>query len=246
MRYALFSDIHSNLEAFRAVREALKKESIDRFICIGDIVGYGADPGECIRQVRELKADVVAGNHDYAAVGKTSIARFNSYAQEAALWTRAQLNPSERDFLAGLELIKEYPDFAIVHAALDEPEKWHYILRTPDAQNNFHLLNKRILFIGHSHVPSVFEETMGNNAEPQCRPFFKEQINLKAGSRYIINVGSVGQPRDGDPRASFAIYDTEREEVQIRRVNYDVAIASDKILKAGLPEKLAYRIIQGK
>ncbi len=241
MRYALFSDIHSNLESFKAVIQALKGEAIDKYICIGDIVGYGADPGECIRLIRKLEADIVAGNHDYGAVEKTDISYFNRYAGKAVLWTAAQLSPLQKIFLTHLALIKAYSDFTVVHASLNEPEKWKYVMDILDASRSFRILKTKLLFIGHSHAPAMFEEK-----DKECRRFFAKDIDIAEDCRYIINIGSVGQPRDDDPRACFAIYDTDTRRVEMRRVDYDVQAASQKILKAGLPEILAYRIKEGK
>lgn len=251
MRFALFSDIHSNLEAIEAVLEAFEEEDADRYICLGDIVGYGADPGECINTVKGLNAEIIAGNHDHAAAGKTDIRYFNPYAQAAVVWTSGQLTADEKDFLGRLELVEKFTDFTAVHGTLYEPEKWYYVLSTEDARENFRYLENKILFIGHSHIPVVFKRGIhgkqadGGKVISGHRCISDEKIIIEKDKQYIINIGSVGQPRDGDPRACFALYDDEKNIVQIRRIDYDVSTASSKILDAGLPEMLAYRIERG-
>lgn len=239
MKYGLFSDIHGNLEALQAVLDALRKEGVDNYICLGDIVGYGANPRECLKLIKDLNSSTIAGNHDYAAVNLTDLDYFNSYAKEAVLWTQNQLEEVDRDFLAGLKLVHHFPSFTIVHATLRVPEEWNYILSTYEARQNFQLLTPSLLFVGHSHVPLVFE---GN---ANYRYYFREVVNLEEGKKYIINIGSVGQPRDGNPQASFALCDTESHTVQIRRVEYNVTGAMRKIVEAGLPKDLAWRLSRG-
>ncbi|MCK4437397.1 metallophosphoesterase family protein [bacterium] len=239
MRFALFADIHGNLEAFQAVLGALREERIDSYICLGDIVGYGANPGECIELVKDLDCVTIAGNHDWAAVDRTSMDYFNPYAREAVLWTRNQLRQENQDFLKGLELIHRFDCFTIVHATLKAPEKWKYIFSISDALQSFQLLSNPILFVGHSHVPVVFEENGG------YRYYFSQEVDLEEGRKYIINIGSVGQPRDRDPRATFCLYDTESHQVKIRRVEYNVEEAMRKIVEANLPPVLAWRLKDG-
>ncbi|MCD5397871.1 metallophosphatase family protein [candidate division NPL-UPA2 bacterium] len=239
MRYGLFSDIHGNLEALQAVLDALRKEDIDNYICLGDIVGYGANPRECLELIEDLNPVAIAGNHDYAAVKLTNINYFNSDAKEAILWTQNQLKEKEKKFLNALRLVHNFPDFTIVHATLKAPEEWRYILSTYEAKESFQLLTVPLLFTGHSHVPIVFE---GN---ARYRYDFRKTVNLEEGRKYIINIGSVGQPRDGDPRASFALYDTESRLVEVKRVEYNIPETMKKIIEAGLPRMLAWRLSQG-
>ncbi len=239
MRYGLFSDIHGNLEALRVVLDALYKEDVDAYICTGDIVGYGANPRECLGLIKDLNPMAIAGNHDYGVVGLTDLSYFNPSAKEAVLWARNQLGEEDKKFLAGLKLIQNFPDFTLVHATLKAAGEWNYIFSTYEARQNFQLLTTSLLFVGHSHVPIVFE---GNG---QYRYYFREVVNLEEGRKYIINIGSVGQPRDGDPRASFAVYDTESQIVRVKRIEYDVTRAMRKIIEAGLPETLAWRLSRG-
>lgn len=239
MKYAIISDIHGNLEALEAVLAEIVPRPIDRYICLGDIVGYGANPRECLERVRDLNPIVVTGNHDAAACERTDIRYFNQPARAAALWTRDQLSLPERNYLASLPLVEEVEGMAMVHSSLNEPEKWHYILSQFDARPTFNLLPGPACFIGHSHVPVAFEEKGGGVR------VLPPEVMMEGGVRYIINVGSVGQPRDGDPRASFALWDTQAGRVEIIRVEYPIKPAQEKILRAGLPAILASRLSAG-
>ncbi len=242
MRYGLISDIHSNLEAFKAVLDSLSKERIDRFLCIGDLVGYGADPKECIRLVKSLKPSaLVAGNHDWGAAALTDIGYFNADAKEAVLWTRDILDQGELDYLKSFRLIYEEGLFTLVHGTLNSPEKFYYILDVEDAYPTMKLMRTILCFVGHSHVPGIFycdDSTIHFTNQPK--------IKIDRSAKYIINIGSIGQPRDLDPRASCAIYDDEEETVEILRVKYDIKAASDKILASGLPKSLAFRLLEGR
>lgn len=241
MRYAVFSDVHSNLEAFEAVLDAAKTSRVDSYLFIGDIVGYGADPSPCIALLRSLACPVVAGNHDWASVEKTPTEYFNEAAAEAVLWTRERLSEFERAYLCGQGLVHETPHFCLVHGTLDHPEEFDYMTDGGRAARTFYLLRQQICFVGHSHMPGVFVDD-----GEKVTYHGTEKIAIEAGRRYIINDGSVGQPRDGDPRASFCIYDTEASSVEFRRVPYDIASAQKKIRQAGLPGILADRLFLGR
>ena len=241
MRYAVFADIHSNLEAWQAVFGALKQERIDQFICAGDIVGYGADPRECTNLIEALKPLAVAGNHDRAVIGKFDISHFNINAREAILWTRENLTQANRDYLASLASIQSRDDFILVHGSLDNPEEFKYILDIDSAGPSFELLEKSkktILFVAHSHRPFVLVE--------RWKYLPGEFLKLSRGSNYIINVGSVGQPRDGDWRACYVLYDSGKNTIEFKRIEYDVETTRKKIIKAGLPRILADRLTTGR
>ena len=240
MRYGLIGDIHGNLEALQVVLGSLDKEKIDRLLCIGDVVGYGANPVECINLLKEKDAKVIAGNHDYASIGLADVDYFNPFAKEALLWTSEQFSEEEINYLAGLRLIEREGDFTMVHATLDNPREWGYILNTFDAALNFELQTDSICFVGHSHVPVVYAKK--DNFVSGHRFVSK----IESGQKYIINVGSVGQPRDGDPRACYVVYDSQLQTVKLKRVEYDVVQAQRKILEAGLPEILADRLSIGR
>lgn len=240
MRYGIFSDIHGNLEAFQEVINAYKNEKIDQYLCIGDIVGYGADPNECIDKIRQLKALTVAGNHDWAAVELTDITYFNPVAEQAVLWTRKRLSEEEKYFLRSLKLVYENADLILVHGTLNKPEQFNYLMDVELAEVDFDLMKKNISFIGHSHIVGIFIEEKGAISYSA-----QTQIKIDSSRKYIVNVGSVGQSRDRDNRASYCIFDTEEKEVYLKRVGYRIEKAQEKIIKAGLPPFLAARLTSG-
>jgi len=238
MRYAILADIHANLEALTEVLAAARRDDVERYICLGDIVGYCADPRECLKIISNLAdCTVVAGNHDYAAAGKTEVDSFNVYAKEAVLWTRQCLEQEDIVYLKKLPLVEVTDDFTIVHSSLDSPEEWHYVQTLADAYFTFFSLTTKICFIGHSHIPKIFAFCHGQYDE-----FLVEQFSLDEETKYIIDVGSVGQPRDGAWEASYAIYDSEVQVIQMKRISYDVEKTQQKIVEAGLPEFLARRL----
>jgi diadenosine tetraphosphatase ApaH/serine/threonine PP2A family protein phosphatase len=240
MRYGIFSDVHSNLEAFQAVYDYYKKQKIDKFIFLGDIIGYGADPRQVISLLKTLNPRCIAGNHDWALLDKFSIDRFNPQAKEAILWTKTELFPEQIRYLRTFELTHETDDFICVHGSLEEPHKFNYILDTTDAEINFPLLKKKICFVGHSHRREVF-----CLKEDRSSRLFTNTIKIRNDEKYIINVGSVGQPRDRDPRASLCVYDSDKNIVIFKRLDYNIKGAAAKILKAGLPSVLAERLYIG-
>ena len=242
MRYGILSDIHANLEAYEAVISALKEEQLDKLIIVGDIVGYGADPKECISLTKSLSAGIVCGNHARSAAGFMDVNWFNDYAKKAVLWTQGVLSEEEKQFLREPGLIFKDENIIAVHGSLDNPSDFNYIMGINDAEVTFLKMDKRLCFIGHSHRPMIFAKGNMLNIEV----IFEQEIRLEKERQYIINIGSVGQPRDGDNRASYAVYDTERQEVSIKRVKYNIRKARDKILEAGLPEIFAYRLSEGR
>jgi len=242
MKVALFSDMHANREAYEAVLAAIAKEGIDQWYCAGDIVGYGADPVACIDKTRALPARTVAGNHDWGAAGAADIGRFNRYAKEALLWTAGVLDDGAREYLRALPLV-EKREFLLVHGSLSRPEDFEYIVDFQAAQSTFLLMKEeRVCFVGHTHVAGVFIDDGGGQIEYNPWP----EVTLEDGKRYIVNIGSVGQPRDNDPRAAYCLYDIGRKNIQIKRVRYDVRRAQEKIRKAGLPQMLAQRLETGR
>jgi len=240
MRYGIISDIHGNLEALEGALSALSHEKIDRFMCVGDIVGYGANPRECIEKAKALGAIMVRGNHDAACTGATDIRDFNEAAREAVIWTRNNLDKKDIAFLESLELLYKDDKFTLVHGTLEEPGEFHYMLDKNSAQKTFALLDTQICFVGHSHIPGIF--SYKNNTITYSH---KEKMTLSKDERLIINVGSIGQPRDGNPKLCYSVYDTKKNRVELKRLPYNVRKAQDKILKAGLPSFLAYRLSEG-
>jgi len=244
MRYGIFGDIHGNCDALMAVLEALDKDRVDVKICLGDIVGYGAEPRECIKIIRELGCMTLAGNHDHAAIDRLDVEFFNAFAKQAALWTRQQLTDEDKQFLAGLGFVDHHEHFACVHGSLHGPELFNYIATIFDAELSFEALDKPVLFYGHTHIPITFFDTTPMTFTTEG------EIRITSDMKALVNVGSVGQPRDEDPRASYGIYEVDDSSgegvVYIRRVPYDVSSASRKIIAAGLPEPLAIRLELGK
>jgi predicted phosphodiesterase len=242
MRYAILGDIHSNLEALNEVIRALKRETINEYLCIGDIVSYNADPYDCIKIIKSLCVKTVAGNHDYACVGKLSLDWFRDIAKEALVWTIAVLDDEEKNYLSSLELIYEFQDFTLVHGTLFEPEEFHYLTNLDYAFKTLQVLKTKICFLGHTHKPGVYIM----DREDKVSYSRDEKLILEDGLHYIVNVGSVGQPRDGDTRACICIYDSQENSIQFRRVEYDSKNTREKILASGLPEKLAWRLLVGR
>jgi diadenosine tetraphosphatase ApaH/serine/threonine PP2A family protein phosphatase len=240
VRYGIFGDIHGNFDALQGALRTMEKEGVDEYVCLGDIVGYGAEPRECVDRIREMGCMCLAGNHDHAAIGKLDIDFFNLYAREAAVWTRQALRPEDREFLGGLGFVEHLPGCAVVHGSLHGPEMFNYISTIFDADLSFEALDKPVLFYGHTHIPLTFFDT-----KPMTYTMDSE-IPVGDGTRTLVNVGSVGQPRDEDPRACFAIYDDAVGVVRILRAEYDVDRAGQKIVEAGLPEALAVRLHLGK
>ena len=226
MRYAVLSDIHGNLEAFEAALKRLSAENIDAYISLGDIVGYGADPVACIKLLRSLKPEVsIAWNHDRGAVGSFPLDGFNELAREAALWTGKVLKGGEKEYLKSLPTVYRAADFVVTHGSLEEPEDFNYILNRADAVRSMELMDSALLFIGHSHVPCIYD--------------------FEITGKRIVNAGSVGQPRNWDPRANFVIYDSDTSVVEMVKVSYDVGKARKKIIDAGLPIFLGDRLLKG-
>lgn len=241
MRYGVFSDTHGNIEGFREVIKAYAREDIDSYICVGDIVGYGANPSECIEEVKRLKAESVGGNHDRASIGLINTDYFNYAAREAVDWTREVLSEHDKEFLRSSPLIINKDDFTVVHGSLVKPDFFYYIMNAASAESCFRKMEQDLCFVGHSHVPLTF--FMENN---EIKYTFDKFFRLKPGVKYIVNVGSVGQPRDGDPRAAFCVFDSKKRTIDIKRADYNIESAKKKILSAGLPEILGYRLLEGR
>lgn len=274
MRYAVLSDIHGNLEALTAVMGALAAEHIDRYLCLGDVMGYGADPTACLERLRSCDPVVVGGNHDLACVGKLDLAWFNDAARVAILWTRDQLGFTDLDWLRRLPLTETVDPFTpyhgspaplqqvvtrsargtgftLVHSSLRHPERFEYLADLAQAVDAMAACRTLMCLAGHTHLPCVIEydrtrrrvERVLTAPEELTDVTFRDDAD---GLRYLVNPGSVGQPRDGDPRAGFAVIDTERQTLCVYRVRYDVETAARKIRQAGLPAFLADRLAIGR
>jgi len=241
MRIAIFSDIHGNLEALSAVLKYLEEDGITNYICGGDVVGYGANPNECLDTVAALDCPVIMGNHDHAALGLTDITYFNPTARAALLWTRETLTLERKKFLKQLEFTYQADNMFLVHASPRHPDQWEYILSLEAAEINFKYFTEQVCFIGHSHQP-FFVGIAGNE---QIELITENPLSLKKDCRYIINIGSVGQPRDGNPNSAIVIFDTDALTISLIRIPYDIKKAQTKIIDAGLPHSLAQRLENG-
>jgi diadenosine tetraphosphatase ApaH/serine/threonine PP2A family protein phosphatase len=241
MKWAILSDVHGNLESLQAVIEDLRQQRPERIAFLGDAVGYGANPNECLLLIRELTEWMVAGNHDYGAVGLTDVSYFNPAAKAAILWTQKKLSQGGSAFLRGLPLLRQVVGITFVHATPNAPGEWNYIFTLPEAEEAFRAMAGELAFIGHSHSPLI----LAKKRDGKVTPFEKEEVTLEKGIRYIINVGSVGQPRDGNPNAAYGLYDEAERRFILKRVPYDIQTAQKKIISAGLPRSLAHRLSEG-
>lgn len=243
MRYAIIADIHSNLTAFQAVLNDIEsQDTIDKIWCLGDIVGYGPDPHECIELLRTTDHICVAGNHDRAVVGILDLTTFNPYATEAIKWTAEQLTIGDITYLKNLPERIEENEFLLVHGSPREPIM-EYILSVSVARQNFDCFRTRYCLVGHTHVPQAYSLDEDDN---YTATRFMPTVKLIIGkTRLIINPGAVGQPRDGNPEASYAVYDDTTKIIQLRRVPYDIRQTQDRIMESGLPPRLAARLETG-
>lgn len=244
MKYGVFGDIHGNLEALEAVLVDMEDQGVTHPLCLGDLVGYGANPAECLEVVRALRCPVVRGNHDdLVPTGKPPPA-FSEAAKLSLEYAHRELSPAQLNFLRRLPLIWMEDSITLVHATLDGPESWGYISTRLEAQTCFLYQKTPLCFVGHTHRPGAFAQ------EKEVRPLEFRQVDVhpdrtKSGRKFLFNTGSVGQPRDGDWRASYVIFSPQEYRVDLRRVSYNIEKASSKILKAGLPESLAKRLFKG-
>lgn len=240
MRFAILGDIHANMHALHAVLADAGEQSVTHHICMGDIVGYCAFPKECVKTIRDLDCPTVKGNHDEQISKEFFQEGLNPLAEESMSWTRNKLDADDMQWLRELRMQRLLRDFTIVHATLDTPHKWGYVNTELDAAASFSYQHTGICFIGHTHVPVAYAK----NSDFRTIPL--DILKIEHNQKYLINVGSVGQPRDLDWRAAYCIYDTERQEVELRRVEYDLRAAQTAIVDAGLPLKLATRLEKGR
>ncbi|HEX4631593.1 MAG TPA: metallophosphoesterase family protein [Chthoniobacterales bacterium] len=240
MRIAILSDLHANLEATEAVLADARERDCTDYICLGDVVGYNANPRECVAIVQKMECPVVKGNHDEQASLEESSRDFNALAEMAINWTREKLTEADKKWLRNLSLSQQVRDFTIVHATLDSPGQWGYVFNTLDAAASFPHQDTTVCFFGHTHVAGAFVRDDG------VKRVKVDQLTIEPAKKYLINTGSVGQPRDGDWRAAYCIYHVEKNVVEQRRVKYDLATAQEKIIKAGLPRLLAERLKLGR
>jgi predicted phosphodiesterase len=239
VKIGILSDIHGNLEALEAVLAELDHENVERVLCLGDVVGYGPDPNACLDRVMETMDVVLAGNHDHGTVGLTPIHAFNDNARQAVEWTRTVIREDLAEVLSGLQLVHEEGLLLALHATPAEPAKWHYLMSETEIETNLAAMTLPLCFVGHSHLPLAFVQ--GSEGGITVRS--AESIRFESGCKYLINVGSVGQPRDGDPRAAFGVL--EDSGFRLNRVEYDIPSVQNKMRSFGLPVRLIDRLSQG-
>jgi predicted phosphodiesterase len=232
MKYAIISDIHSNLEALNKALTIIDEKKVDEIICLGDIVGYGANPNQCVEIVRTRCSAAVLGNHDAAALDTSQAHDFNAIARKAVFWTAEELTSESKEYLSARPMTEKRGDILFVHSSPHFPEAWDYVIDSEDAENAIRFFPEKICFIGHTHVPGIFS--------PRGRA-----KHVTPDEQYLINVGSVGQPRDGNPMLAFGIFDTNTWEYELIRSEYDIQTAAEKIYAAKLPEELGNRLMYG-
>lgn len=243
MKYGILGDIHGNLSALEATISLLRDQGVDQFLSMGDVVGYGAAPSDCIEVLREIKAIVVKGNHDAACTGEIDLMYFNQFAREAVRWTQTVLSDNELEWLSALPLFVDLEDCSAAHGTYTKPELFDYIQSTSDADPSLDAMNRPVCFVGHTHVPVTL---LRLKDDPHRTAYTTDDfIDLRDIHKALVNVGSVGQPRDDDPRAACAIFDTEADTISIKRVEYDIDREAARIRSAGLPAVLADRLYMG-
>ena len=240
MKYAIIADIHGNLEAFQVVLEDIRAQKATHIVCLGDVVGYNANPKECLQIVRDLNIPVVKGNHDEYCSSENHLEGFNPHAAEAVIWTRNQLSTDDKQWLCDLKYSRMAANFTMVHATLDAPERWGYVFDKLAAAASFPYQNTQMCFFGHTHVPVAFMR------DTVVRGGTYSKFKVDSSKKYFINVGAVGQPRDNNPKCAYVIYDMDAQTIELRRLDYDIEAAQKKILAAGLPERLAERLAYGR
>jgi len=240
MKYAIIADIHANLEALETVLKDAKDQACTHYCCLGDVVGYNANPKECLDIIRDMGMPCVKGNHDEYCSLESNLEGFNPHAAEAIHWTRNQLTEDDRTWLRNLKYMRLAASFSIVHATLDGPQRWGYVFDRLAAAASFTYQNTAVCFFGHTHVPVAFIR------DSVVRGGTYSKFKIEPGRKYFVNVGSVGQSRDGVPKATYVVYDVDEGSVELRRLDYEMAKTQAKIRAAGLPERLAERLPLGK
>ncbi len=242
MRIALLSDIHANLEALSAVLQDIEKQKVDKIACLGDVIGYGTDPTACLDLVQANCEIRLMGNHEAAALGRMNDQAMNEVARQSMVWTREQLGERYLSVIERFEMQTRIDDLHLVHASPFEPENWHYVLTPKAATRAFEATDAFICFFGHSHLPTIF--SIGEDQKVRSR--FGHDFQPHEENRYLVNVGSVGQPRDDDPRSCYVVYDSDEFDVFYHRVQYDFTVTQKKLAAANAPALLIERIAIGR
>jgi len=246
MKIAVFADVHANLEALQTFIEKSASQGVDRYVFLGDCVGYGPNPNECVKRIRQLPGiAMVLGNHDSTAILKTSVYSMNTYAREAMFWTMERLTPETIACLSSLRLRCVEEDICYAHSSPESPESWQYLNSTPEAFRAFSTTRHHISFVGHTHWPRLFSRRKQARIVPEKIRAGKSYV-LGGEARYIVNCGSIGQPRDGTCAGSYCLFDDAARTLVFQRFEYDVERTVAKIREARLPEFLAVRLQKGR
>ena len=231
IKYAVFGDIHANLEAFEAVLKDAQEQRCTHYACVGDIVGYNANPKECLDIVRHMRMPCVKGNHDEYSSTDGTLEALNPRAAASIIWTRQQLAEADKQWLRDLKYVRLVASFSIVHATLDGPERWAYVFEKLDAAASFTYQTTAVCFFGHTHLPTTFIR------DSLIRGGTYSKFKIETGRKYFVNVGSVGEPRDGNPKAAYVIYDLAEGSIELRRIDYKLEKTEAKVQAAGLPSR---------
>lgn len=246
MRVAFISDIHGNLEALASVMLDIRGKRVDKIVCLGDVIGYGVNPNECIAMVEAECAYSIIGNHEAAVFDMLISNDFNDLAKYAIEWTREHLSYKSVNFINSLTMVKEDGEFTSTHSTPYEPHLWYYISSIEDAVFNFNFFNTKFCLIGHTHVSGIIVMDENDTEVTVLQPVsFNYERDFGRDAKFIINVGSVGQPRDRNPKACYVIIDTDRKHISFERVPYDVVSYQKKMRIAGMPEFLIQRVADG-
>ena len=240
-KFAILGDIHANIDALNVVLDDCRAQGVTDFLCTGDVVGYNACPHECLKIIRDLGCPIVMGNHDHYVSSRQNLLDFNPIAAAVIEWTRRQLSMEEIYFLRSLPFVRPSMGITLVHATMDNPEAFGYVFDHLQAETHFTHQVTPLCFHGHTHCPMIYEKQVSAVFRIDAQDF-----KLPIGRKYFINVGSVGQPRDGDPRAAYVLYDPKTRMVSFRRLEYDIEAAQSRIRLAKLPERLAERLAVGR
>ncbi len=241
MKYAILTDIHANLEGLQTALADSRAQQCTHYVCLGDIVGYGPNPKECLQIIRELDCPTVMGNHDEYCSTDAETTGFNPMAAEGIKWTRAQLSDEEKTWLRNLKYVRLTESFTIVHATLDLPEKWAYVFDKLAASSSINYQRTPVCFNGHTHIPIAFVRS-----DKGLQGGLYSKIKIEVGRKYFVNVGSIGQPRDRNPKCAYATFDLINNVIELRRLDYDIGTTQKKIRDAGLPPSLADRLAIGR
>jgi predicted phosphodiesterase len=229
IKYAILGDIHANLEALLAVLQDARQQQCTHYACVGDIVGYNANPRECLDIIRDMEMPCVKGNHDEYASTNAAVENFNPRAATAILWTRHQLPEADKQWLRDLRYVRLVRTFSLVHASLDAPPRWGYVFDKLTAAASFNYQNTSVCFFGHTHVPVAFIR------DSLVHGVTYSKFKVEVGRKYFVNVGSVGEPRDGNPLAAYVTYNPPEGSIELRRIPFDATSTEAKLRSAGLP-----------